>query len=180
MVLEHAVGLVAIEVGEWFSILSPCDGTCALEGIVVGPSSFVAVFNKFVLEIGEVATDTEVEVAGVELPHGLHFNTRVLHLSYVADGFRLADIRRDVHFHEHAVGGLLVVVNGEGKGIVEESEVETEVELFALLPFQVGVGQSAGFHARCVGIASEDVVVARGGHHSVAEVTDVLITVLSP
>ena len=180
-VLEDSVGLVAVEVGERHSVLGARDGAGALEGVEVGPSGFVAVFDELVAEVRQVAGNAEVEVLLAVFVGALQFDAAVLHDTHVAGRLGFTYVRRDVHGHQHAVGDLLEPVDGEGYGVVEESEVETEVGLDGLFPTQALVGESAGLYALdgLFGVA-EDVVVAAAGENGVTEVTDVLVTVLAP
>ena len=43
---------------------------------------------------------------------------------------------------EKVFGILVIEVNTEGQAIVQESSIQTEVELFRSLPYQVGVSQT--------------------------------------
>ena len=120
-------------------------------------------------------------VADVPLVAQLELYTLVLHVAGVADRLRFTHIGRNGHRHQHAIGLLDVVVDGERQSLVEETEVESEVGLLALLPLDAGVSRRRGFRTNLLdgGIAEEHVVAHRV-QHGVLEVADIVVTVLTP
>ena len=85
-VLEHAVGLVAIEEGERLSVLCAGDGSHALQVVIVLIARVVAQIDELVAQIGSVAFHVETGIGHAELIAGFEFHARVFHLSHIADG----------------------------------------------------------------------------------------------
>ena len=109
------------------------------------------------------------------------FKTRVLHIAHIADRLSFAYIARNRHCNQHSVGLLHIVVGTESQCTAEESEVETDISLLTLLPFQVWVGCSIRLRAiKLNGILTEEHVVAHGCQYGIAEVSDIIVTVLTP
>ena len=111
----------------------------------------------------------------------LKLKTRVLHITHVADWLGLTYVAWDRHSNQHTVGLLHIVIGTEGQCTAEESEVETDISLLTLLPLQVFIG--CGIRLRTIKldcILSEEHVVAHSSQYGIAEVTDVIITILTP
>ena len=122
-----------------------------------------------------------MEVADVTLPAKFDFDTLVLHITHVAKRLGFAHIAWDRHSKDHAVGLLDEVIDTEGECILHEAEVDTKVVLLRLLPLEVGVGDTVGLGTVLLGgDATEEDVVAHRGEGGVGEVTDVLVTILTP
>ena len=129
-----------------------------------GVSGFVAVVDKFVAEVGGVAIDLEIPLAGLPAVSSVKLPTLVVHHADVAGGLSLAYVTRDWHFNKHTVGAFLVPIDSESQCVFEEAEVEAKVCLRGFLPAKVSVGQYARF---CtvdyffVCARAKDVIVAR-------------------
>ena len=117
----------------------------------------------------------------MEFIAGLEFYTGVVHHTHVADRPVFTYIGVDRGFHEHTAGAFLIPVHREGNGILHKAQVQTDVGLRGLFPTEIRVGQAAGLNALSHALGgSQDVVAVFGGHYGVAEVADILVTVLTP
>ena len=111
----------------------------------------------------------------------LKLKTRVLHITHIADRFCLAYIARNWHRNQHSVSLLHIVIGTEGQCTAKESEVETDISLLALLPLQVFIG--CGIRLRTIkldSVLTEKHVVAHRGQYGITEVSDIIITILTP
>ena len=109
------------------------------------------------------------------------FKTRVLHITHIADRLCLTYITWDRHGNQHTVGLLHIVIGTEGQCTAEESEVETDICLLTLLPLQVWIGCCIRLRTiKLDGILTEEHVVAHGCQYGIAEVSDIIITILTP
>ena len=146
-VLEHTCCLVAIEEWERLTILGACTTVGELVDTIIEEAGVVTEVFKFVVEVGCITLDRVVEIAHMTAVAEFKFKAGVLHITHVTKRFRFTYITWDRHFDNHAVGFLDEVVGSECEGAVEETKVKTDVGLFALLPFEVGVGEAVGFRA---------------------------------
>ena len=124
----------------------------------------------------------EVQVLGRgELVGSLHFHTLVAHETGVAPRAGLTYIGGHRNPDEHAVRGLVVVVDGEVEGVGQEAQVYTHVGLDGTLPAEGRVGQAGGLHTDDGGlVAVEDVVVVIGGEGGVTEGLEGIGTIHTP
>ena len=183
VVLEDAVGLVAVEERVRIAVFSTCDCASALLRIEVCIAGFVAVVDEFVFEVGGVGINLEIPFASLPAVCSVKLPTLVVHNADVAGGTILAYIGVDWHLHQHTICALLVPIDGESESILQETEVCADVGLFGFLPAKERVGEYARFCTVddpffCA--RAEDVIVARSGERSVAELTDGLVAVFTP
>ena len=116
-----------------------------------------------------------------ELVGSLHFHTLVAHETGVAPRAGLTYIGGHRNLDEHAVRGLVVVVDGEVEGVGQEAQVYTHVGLDGTLPAEGRVGQAGGLHTDDGGlVAVEDVVVVIGGEGGVTEGLEGIGTIHTP
>ena len=111
----------------------------------------------------------------------LELKTRVLHITHIADRLSFAYIAWNWHRNQHSVGLLHIVIGTESQCTAEESEVETDISLLTLLPLQVWIGCCIRLRTiKLNGILTEEHVVAHGCQYGIAEVSDIIITILTP
>ena len=115
--------------------------------------------GNLVLQRGQVAVDTVVEVADVVLPAQLEFPTGVVHGTGIhgRGGDSHFGHRRDAH--QQVPGVLVVPVHTQGEAVVQETGVHTEVRLHGGLPRQVRIGQAVRLRAQGKGIVLAELIV---------------------
>src|SRR5262249_24441212 len=96
--------------------------------------------------------------------------TAVVHVSYILYDRAEAGGLGNVHGQQQVGGVFMVVVQLTGDPVVEEGEVEADVCLGRLFPFQVLVAELGGAKASQPGIVREAV------ERKIAEVADLSIT----
>ena len=143
IVLEDAVGLVAVEEYEGFAVFGTGNSTGALEAPIVCKAAVVTKLDERVLQVGRVSAKTEVDVPHLELIGCFHFYAGIVHDTHIAHGTGLTYISIDRGFHEHAVGALIIPVQREGNRVFEEAEVDTDVCLDRFLPAKGRIGKAA-------------------------------------
>ena len=133
------------------------------------------------MQVAYISLGIEASIRNVPLVAEFKLKTRVLHITHIADRLCLTYITWDRHGNQHTVGLLHIVIGTECQCTAEEAEVETDISLFTLLPLQVWVGCSIRLRAiKLGGILTEEYVVAHRGQHCVAEITDIIVTILTP
>ena len=133
------------------------------------------------MQIGNISLGIEASIRDVPLIAELKLKTWVLHVTHVTDWLGLTYVAWDRHSNQHTVGLLYIIVSWECQRTAEETEVETDISLLTLLPLQVFIG--CGIRLRTIKldcILSEEHVVAHSGQYGITEVTDVIITILTP
>ena len=133
------------------------------------------------MQIGNISLGIEASIRDVPLIAELKLKTRVLHITHIADRLSFAYIARNRHCNQHSVGLLHIVIGTEGQCTAEESEVETDISLLTLLPLQVFIGCGIRLRAIKLGcVLTEKHVVAHRGQYGITEVSDIIITILTP
>ena len=123
IVLEHASGLVTVEVGERHAVRAASQWTTceSLYTIVFDEARLITEILQRGLGVGGISLHREVGIADVPLVTQFELNTLVFHITDVTDWFVLTYVRRYRHGHQHAVGLLNVVVNGKRQSLIEET-----------------------------------------------------------
>ena len=133
------------------------------------------------MQIGNISLGIEASIRDVPLIAELKLKTRVLHITHVTDWLGLTYVAWDRHSNQHTVGLLYIIVSREGQRTAEETEVETDISLLTLLPLQVFIG--CGIRLRTIkldSVLTEKHVVAHRGQYGITEVSDIIITILTP
>ena len=139
--------------------------------------------DHFVFEVGVVQAGAGVPIGAAGAVPYEHLNSLVADLAQVGDGVvGGADVPGDVLLHEQVFCGLAVHVGFHRNFVVEQAELKTDVDLFALFPFHVGVGGSrecsAGIEHLVVGAKGVSEGVLYAGH--VAQRSNAIRTIHTP
>ena len=86
-------------------------------------------FLNLVLQCREVGAYAILKVADVVFPSDFYVETSVEHLTRVDDRLADTDFRQRSNLDEKVLGGLAVPVESEGQTVVEETSIDTEVNL---------------------------------------------------
>ena len=133
------------------------------------------------MQIGNICLGIEACIRNMPLVAKFELKTRVLHITYITDRLCLTYITWDRHGNQHAVSLLHIIVGTECQGTAEEAEIEADVCLLTLLPLQVRIG--CGICLRTIifdSILTEKYIITHRCQHRVAEITDIIITILTP